>query len=209
MYLKSNEKGNLSMISIVSLILVVCLCTAGGLIVGMKLTVNDAAVMAVAKSKESLDTELTKSASDLDQLKKEIKSQQPVLEELSAYKENKAKYDTEIEEKSKQISTLDGQIEAKKEELSKLTGQVDTIKNAPIVLSAGVYVVGSDVPAGKYDIQWISGSGNFFGDGDNFVNEIFGTHTSYGHIKEYKNASFRTGDKIELTSGLKVQLIKK
>jgi hypothetical protein len=74
-------------------------------------------------------------------------------------------------------------------------------------LSAGVYVVGQDVPAGKYDITAISGSGNFFGK-PGIVNEVMGVEGNYS-IPEYKNATFKNGNEIEIKGNLVVNLTSK
>ncbi len=61
------------------------------------------------------------------------------------------------------------------------------LNNAKSLLT-GVYYVGEDLEAGKYDMLWVSGRGNLFARTKNSpnVNEIFGTDERYGHIKEYK-----------------------
>ncbi|MBK5244072.1 MAG: hypothetical protein JJE18_03415 [Eubacteriaceae bacterium] len=76
-----------------------------------------------------------------------------------------------------------------------------------IDLSAGVYVIGQDVPPGKYDINVISGSGNFFGR-PSVVSEMMGTDQDY-YIQTYKNATFKNGNTIEIKGNLVVNLTSK
>ena len=70
-------------------------------------------------------------------------------------------------------------------------------------LTAGTYVVGEDIPAGKYDVQWISGTGNCFA-GE--MKEIFGDNPKF-HIQEFQNLLLQNGDEVEITLSLKVKLI--
>lgn len=72
-------------------------------------------------------------------------------------------------------------------------------------LSAGNYYAGEDFPAGKYDIVWVSGNGNFNISGA--VNEIFGDGDWY--IKEFKNANIKDGDVTKVKGTLTVKLIKR
>ena len=76
-----------------------------------------------------------------------------------------------------------------------------------IDLSAGKYVTGVDVPPGKYDITAISGTGLFFGR-PGIVNEMMGTDSDH-YIPSYKNAIFKNGNEIEITSNLVVNLTSK
>lgn len=71
--------------------------------------------------------------------------------------------------------------------------------------SAGKYTVGTDIPAGTYDITLVSGAGNLF-IGDS-VNEIFGTDD--GQISSYKNASLSEGDIITIDGDVTVSFTSK
>ena len=75
-------------------------------------------------------------------------------------------------------------------------------------LSAGMYIVGEDVPPGKYDITAISGSGNFFGK-PGIVTEMMGTDDSEYYIPSYNNAIFKNGNTIEIKGTLVVNLTSK
>lgn len=73
---------------------------------------------------------------------------------------------------------------------------IPTTKN----LSTGQYTVGTDIPAGTYDITLVSGDGNvFIGDS---VNEIFG-HGQY-QIASYRNATLIEGDSIKIDGAVTV-----
>lgn len=77
-------------------------------------------------------------------------------------------------------------------------------------LSTGTYLIGEDFPAGKYDVNVISGSGNFFVDGnDTSINEIFAEE---GHevfdTHSYKNMRLLYGDTMKITSGVVLEFTK-
>lgn len=79
-------------------------------------------------------------------------------------------------------------------------------------LTAGDYEVPGDIPAGKYDVVALSGHGSFRLDGnDQYIGETMDENpegNSYA-IKERKNTSLKSGDKVTISSSLKVQLIPK
>ena len=101
------------------------------------------------------------------------------------------------------------------------TAKLKKVENAPQVvaeqpvqqtavsidLSAGKYVVGTDVPPGKYDITAVSGTGNFFGR-PSVVSEMMGVDSDY-YIPSYKNATFKNGNEIEISGDLVVNLTSK
>jgi hypothetical protein len=82
-----------------------------------------------------------------------------------------------------------------------------------LTLGAGIYVAGTDVPVGMYDCKAVSGSGNFIvwnGAHTNLkANEIMGITTSAYYISEFRNLTLEAGDTIQVTSSLKLQLVKK
>lgn len=79
-------------------------------------------------------------------------------------------------------------------------------KGEDIVLTAGKYVVGTDIKAGKYDAIAQSGSGNFFTDGSTDVNEILSAENDGFGIPKYSNLVLKEGDTVEIRSSLSVQL---
>lgn len=70
--------------------------------------------------------------------------------------------------------------------------------------TAGKYIVNKDIPAGMYDIVWVSGNGNCFAED---VIESFGNRD--GYLKTYKNATVPSGSEIEVSSDLKVKFVSK
>lgn len=85
---------------------------------------------------------------------------------------------------------------------------------APFTLGAGQYVVGVDIPAGKYDCKAVSGSGNFTGDVKSqkygILNEILGAPGTYFEDRPtYSNLILADGDLIEINSNLRVEFTAK
>jgi hypothetical protein len=82
-----------------------------------------------------------------------------------------------------------------------------------LTLGAGTYVAGTDIPLGKYNCKAVSGAGNFIvwnsARTELKANELMGVTDSAYYIKELSNLTLKTGDTIQISSTLKVQLIKK
>ena len=76
--------------------------------------------------------------------------------------------------------------------------------------TAGNYDCPADIPAGKYDVVAISGSGNFTikrEDGHTQTSERLGVDADDEfYIKEYKNAKLLDGKALEISGTLRVQL---
>lgn len=88
--------------------------------------------------------------------------------------------------------------------------EVTAKKGTITELTTGLYIIGEDFPAGKYNVIALSGSGNFFVTGnDSYVNEImaeegnetFDTHT-------YNNLRLLYGDEMEIRSGVILEFTK-
>ena len=100
-----------------------------------------------------------------------------------------------------------GKVKLKKTESVAVAPAVEPAALVSVELSAGTYVVGADVPPGKYDITAISGTGTFSGR-PGIVAEIMGVGSEY-YIESYKNATLKAGNEIEITGGLVVNLTSK
>lgn len=93
----------------------------------------------------------------------------------------------------------------------------------PTVIGAGIYIVGEDIPAGKYDVAAINGSGgkvSFYSNYENYKND--GAKDSYYFLyaedsRYYKqgdstvasNVRLEEGNCIEVESGLELQFTMK
>ena len=90
--------------------------------------------------------------------------------------------------------------------------------STPLPLGIGSYVVGTDIPAGKYDVVAVSGSGNFQGKVASrqfgSLNEILAAPddpgaTDYGWVSRLSNLVLADGDTIEIKGSLNLEFIKK
>lgn len=99
--------------------------------------------------------------------------------------------DAKLADANKQLSNnqakandLQSQVDAKQKELDSLTGQVVKASGAPKRLSSGQYVVGKDIPAGRYTVHALGSGSNFFvydgSDGSAKVNTILGNADGLG-----------------------------
>lgn len=112
-----------------------------------------------------LDAQYKEAYDKLESTKKELKNNEQALKEVEEYKKNEkelnnklASVNQEITTKSGELQGLTTQVEQKQAELDKLNGDIIQAKGQPISLSAGQFIVGKDIPAGRYNV---SGSSNF------------------------------------------------
>ena len=107
--------------------------------------------------------------------------------------------DTAVEEPSKaNIDKNKTPDEPKQEEASE-SPQVNEYE-----FTAGFYTVGEDIPVGKYNVEWISGSGVCVA---GRMAEIFGDRE--GDIKSFQNINLEAGNEIQVNSSLKIKFIQK
>lgn len=179
---------------------------------GQHSAIDKTALKTVYEEKVAIDDEYNTKKSQLSDIEKEYNEKKTAVDAAKAYESTKQEKDNElsglinqIEEKKLDLESITSRISTKTSELNQLTNAITTAKSER-VLSAGRYTVGTDIESGKYDIQWCSGSGNFYTYGGG-VNEIF-SNQSYG-IKEYKNMTVKSGDEIEVSGSLKVKLLLK
>lgn len=84
------------------------------------------------------------------------------------------------------------------------------LPSVPFTLGAGQYVVGEDIPAGKYTCTAVSGGGNFIGSVESLgragLNEILGAPGSYYSDRQtFSNLRLDAGDTIKINGSLKVE----
>ena len=148
--------------------------------------------------------ELNKLQSQIDDAKNELNSQKSLLEEVNQFKSQKeeklselSKLDNDIATKSATSSSLDAEISDKTAELDGLKNLIQKTGEAPKVLGAGDYTVGTDIPAGRYIV---TGDSNFVvrsSYGSLKVNTILGGG-KYG--EESYTCTLEIGDTLELAS---------
>ncbi|MGI8315973.1 hypothetical protein [Halobacillus mangrovi] len=141
-------------------------------------------------------------------LQKELDDKQSTLdEELKAGKEEiegkLKKENDKLASLENEVKKLQSKVDEKKKEIDRLTGELEKAKEEPKTLIAGQYIVGEDLPAGRYQVTNIGDGTNFFvydSSGYPTVNTILG-EDFYGDYVFFTD----DGDQIE-THG-KVKLI--
>lgn len=153
-----------------------------------------------------LTTKYKNSQTDLKKSEKEVKELRSQVEELQQTEKqnqinsNITSLENQIASLKSEITSLQAQRESLNTEIKKATSAED------IVLTAGNYVVGTDIKAGKYDAIAQAGRGNIYVKGSSSVIESMGTTDDSYYLREYKNITLKNGDTVEITSKLKVKL---
>ncbi len=158
-------------------ILIVCYCISAS-------SAKNRAVLEKIAELTSAQSEQTESASEycadkqkeLDECNAKIKEFGADYNDYDKYFHAKTVASANVHTKPDKIARLDSEISEKKSELEQLTtGSVVT--GSPIVLGAGEFTVGEQIPSGRYKI---TGSSNLFvysSDGDLMVNTILGRNS--------------------------------
>lgn len=108
---------------------------------------------------------------------------------------------------AKKITAMKAAYEKEKNAKEKAEAEAKAPKE--FTVGAGNYTCGEDFNAGTYDISLASGSGNVISDGENSVNEIFGSDESNDEISSYSNAKFDDGDTLEVSGSVRIKLTPK
>lgn len=146
------------------------------------------------KDTDSKRTDLSELKQDVADLQSEKKDIEELIVNRSTIEEEVAKKEEEKKNKQIELDTVNGSIVEKNAELEKLTYIIVAKKQEPIQMPAGNFVVGTDVPAGRYKIEPNGWSGNYFVN-EYKTNIILGVGDSF-QLSEYI-ISLKTGDKIE------------
>lgn len=140
-------------------------------------------------NKKKYDAELTGLQQKIDDKNKELseadntlKNEQAKIDAEIVKKQdelnNKTKeFDGKIAEKQDELNKKQAEVDSKQAELDKLSGEVVKAAGNPITVSAGDYIVGTDIKAGRYKV---SGSSNFVvytSSGELYINTILGDGT--------------------------------
>lgn len=156
-----------------------------------------------AINKEVLQEKLAKNE-EYVKLTDDVKRQQDLLNELKDYKNNKesktaeiTQLDNDIASKSSKISSLDNDIATKSAELDRLKNVIQLTGEAPKVLPAGHYTVGSDIQPGRYTVTGKSNFVVYSSHGSLKVNTILGGG-NWG--EESYTCTLENGDTLELSS---------
>ncbi|WP_257129975.1 hypothetical protein [Bacillus cereus] len=126
-----------------------------------------------SKVRKGIDAEQKK----LDAKKEEVKTTLALVDNKNQLTSEIDKLSKDVEAKKGEVGKLDTDINGKKGELQQLTDGVKAKKEEPRTLGAGEYVVGKDIPAGRYKATATGRGSNFFvynSSGRATVNTILG-----------------------------------
>jgi chromosome segregation ATPase len=115
-------------------------------------------VSAVEKKLDAIDKQYSDKKTEFDEAVKVVNNKKSVEDEI-------VKLDGTLKSKQGEVAKLDADIGTKQGELASVIGQIKEKKSAPIVLPAGQFVVGKDIPSGRYKSVPARGNGNFFVNG--------------------------------------------
>jgi len=156
------------------------------------------------------ETEINGKEASVESLNKEIKTLEAKKQSIS--KENKEALDVvkkrdsieaDVKKLDSKYKALQKKVTEKEDLLDRLTVKMIMTKSKPIVLGAGQYVIGKDIPAGRYRASNVGEGSNFIvtsGEGDLKVNTILGSsgEENYMFFGE-------TGDNLETGSSIKLE----
>lgn len=131
----------------------------------------------------------------LNQLRSDFTGQENKYNELKDLQSKEEDMKTYVTASQAKYDSLKGQIKDAEGTLAKLQGSIVKAEGAPIKLEAGQFVVGKDLPPGRYKASPIGGGSNFAvysAEGDLKVNTILGDPDSPTYVFEAVD-----GDQIE------------
>lgn len=143
---------------------------------------------------EGINKEVEKASKELDKVNNQYKEKAELFKEAQAVLDKKDSLEKDLETlqssidaKSSRISDLEKQISDKNNELASVEGKIKVAKDDPKNLPAGMFVVGKDIPPGRYKVVAVGRGSNFFvfnSDGSNLVNTIISNTANHG-VPEY------------------------
>lgn len=155
---------------------------------------------AIAEELKDIEQSQADKSAELKRLNSEITS---LKNEITSLKTDKSNLEKDVTNLTSEKKTLSKETSDLSKEKQRLTKEIAEAKGKGYTLTAGVYTGGEDIPVGTYNINWVSGNGNVFVGYQ--VNEMFGSDSSWGYIKSYKNAKVESGTRIEIAGNVKVQ----
>jgi peptidoglycan hydrolase CwlO-like protein len=181
---------------------------------GEKVTYNQLQkkVEALKNDKTNLESDVEEQTTKLSDLKSQHKDVMDAIanldktkQQVSDNQDKLAEVKSNIDDANSELKSVDSKISTAKSELSTVNGQVIAAKSAPKTLTAGRYVVGKDVPEGRYKAVPQGSGSNFFvyDSGDPVVNTILGSDGEPSYVFEATD-----GEEIQTESTVKLIPIK-
>jgi|SRR5690625_3473576 len=123
---------------------------------------------------DEIQDQIKEAQGELDDKKDEFDEAQNVLDQKKDTQDELSSIESDLKDKKKEVKDLKSDIKEKSKELEKITSGIIEKEEEPIVLGAGQYIVGSDVPEGRYKAVPVGRGSNFFVRGAGSVNTILG-----------------------------------
>ncbi|QST02623.1 hypothetical protein IMZ31_18925 (plasmid) [Pontibacillus sp. ALD_SL1] len=111
---------------------------------------------------EDKKEELTTIEKDLKEKEEAWDDAEAKFEALRELETNKNNMVSQKKDAKEELRSLEERLETKTSELEKIKTRIVEAKGKPIVLGAGHYDMGKDLPPGRYKAEPVSGSGNMF-----------------------------------------------
>jgi hypothetical protein len=160
---------------------------------GAKVTLNEKKVNAEQLDKEitSLKADKKKEIGEVSKAKKEHKDIFDTIanKDKAIADQQKAKQDLDVlngqlKDIQSKIDQANNDLKSKQDELASVSGQIVKAQGDPKKLGAGQYIVGKDIPAGRYTAHALGSGSNFFvydgSSGSAKVNTILGNEAGLG-----------------------------
>lgn len=172
----------------------------------------------IINNKDNTISSKNKNIDDLNKLIEEYKEKESELNNKISDAEPWFKMGKLEQERIRQENIAKEEEARKKEEEAERKAEEERLAQEKAELEAktktfgtGHYTAGEDFDSGTYDIIWVSGygnvsGGNIFGGG---INEIMGDNPYFPGEKEVKNITFKYGETLSLSGGVKVKLVPK
>ena len=120
---------------------------------------------------------IDKNNDEIANINDELMAAHDVIANAEDKEAQSVKLNSDIEKKKKELDGVKKEVGAKQKELDKITKGIVAKNEEPTVLNAGQYIVGKDIPAGRYQATNVGRGSNFFvydSSGSNVVNTILG-----------------------------------
>ncbi|MED3976093.1 hypothetical protein P4639_22105 [Priestia megaterium] len=99
---------------------------------------------------DSIKKEIKEQESKLDGKEKEVSEALEAVKKKDLIEEKNKKAEALLDKKGKELEALYDKVDEKNNELKNVSNDVVEAESAPIELTAGDYIIGDEIPAGRY-----------------------------------------------------------
>lgn len=135
-----------------------------------------------------IEIEATRIINEFEGVKEEYETALEIVSQKDSAANELKTIQTDLDSKKAEITTLDETIKTKNDELASVANLIKAKNEEPKVLPAGMFLVGKDIPQGRYKVttNGTRGSNLFVYDssGSTLVNTIISSRDGHG-VKEY------------------------